>query len=413
MLTRPAVCVSPSIPTLNGIHGRSFTERQLALQDLFGPYFLKDVDLDFAKRNWIAWDEAGQTVQAAGVPASGDGDGIQFASFTRSDDAQAYERRSAQIDSFLKVCLLHGHLDLHDWAFIQHDAPRRAVGDGAYLEQRYRAFEQIFHEFRTLRSSKPSSSAPFGAFYRNNYERCLEEVSARQDQWQTTLEAWRAVADVLFPAQGAETAGASASTSRLLGRERNSIRIWQPFFSDGACASHLEELGFEKENIHHCEGENFFNVEIAPAGDKGHGTAKPKPFDLIWDNPPWTSLKMKRRILKKLLQFDKPFCVLVPTNFLQGSLLREFVGVDDVIGELKVSSSVADGCKGVTERVGNATAPRSERSRWQIILPTKVWALPVGRVETETLAPPRKPIGCKNLAWLCYKMNLDRDLYLI
>lgn len=415
MLTRPAGCsASPSIPNLSGILGRTFTERQRALHTLFGPYFLKDVDLDFAKRNWIAWDEAGKTVEASGVPASDDGDGIQFASFTRSDDAQACERRSAQIDSFLKVCLLHGQLDLHDWAFIQHDAPRRAVGDGAYLEQRYRAFEQIFHEFRTtLRSLNPSSSA-FGAFYRNNYERCLEEVSARQDQWQTTIEGWRAVADVLFPAQGAETAGASASKSRPLGRERNCIRIWQPFFSDGACASHLEALGFKKENIHHCEGENFFNAEIARAGDKGHGTAKPKPFDLIWDNPPWTSLKMKRRIMKKLLQFDKPFCVLVPTNFLQGSLLREFVGVDDVIEQLKVSSSsVADGCKGVTERAGDAMAPRSE-STWQIILPTKVWALPVGRVEKETLdAPPRKPVGCKNLAWLCYKMNLNRDLYLI
>ncbi|CAD7960848.1 unnamed protein product [Amoebophrya sp. A25] len=134
---------------------------------------------------------------------------------------------------------------------------------------------------------------------------------------------------------------------------------------------------------------------------------------------------MKKRILKKLRTLDVPFCLLVPTSMLQGPLLREIFdaeeGVDATTSEnSKDSKEIVETttsrevskelrqhwscCPGET----NALSSKNKRSLLQVLLPSKVLAYPIVDGKCK-----EKPVACKSLAWLCYKMNLPKDVYFI
>ncbi|CAD7956125.1 unnamed protein product [Amoebophrya sp. A120] len=453
-----------------------FHRQKNQLESLFGPFFLKEVDLDAVRAdgNWRSGAEvdlvenySSDAKTSVGTESEEKQDRESFqqfefpttspptafpsiAVFTNQQDEKAKDRRSAQIDCLLKACLLRGYLTVPDYFFIQYDCPRKVVGDGVFLEQRYRGFDLLFEKFlasshfagradaeasasllqldlkadyrdllregksdetdpddvtmaTTLDSSAGGddgtsarrrissprdrqqlhTASPFGVFYERHFESCLQLVSEQQDRWQTAFEAFQPLVDALYPGK----------------EQRKSVRVWQPFYSDGECKSHLERLGFQ--TVFHDREKDFFEVCSTAA------SWIEKSVDLILDNPPWTTLKMKKRILRAMVTLNKPFCLLTPTNFLQGPLLRSELGIFHGLGsEGKESSS---------------------RSTVQVLLPTKVPAIPVVNItssimhdrkkdkdqDVDVSATKRKVIQCKNLAWLCFRMNLPKDLYFI
>lgn len=159
---------------------------------------------------------------------------------------------------------------------------------------------------------------------------------------QTCAEAWAPVAEIL-------------KANGFLEK-----KVWQPFYYDGKCAEYVRELGFK--SVHHEPGEDFFVF------------AKNAKFlqqkcDFILDNPPYTNPETKQKVLKALLETEKPFCVLLPIAILHSAYLRENFDLGKV----------------------------------QTIMPRKVMVK-----KTNQDAVP-----FKLLVWLCYGMGLKRDLYLL
>ena len=64
-----------------------------------------------------------------------------------------------------------------------------------YLEQRFRAFQELFRVFAARvdlqqDGNKSPDALDFRALYDSEYTDCVARVSEAADQWQTTLEGW-------------------------------------------------------------------------------------------------------------------------------------------------------------------------------------------------------------------------------
>jgi hypothetical protein len=81
-------------------------------------------------------------------------------------------------------------------------------------------------------------------------------------------------------------------------------KIWEAFYGDGSSGKYLQELGFDV--IH--EERDFF-------------TSPPDEWDLIVSNPPFSK---SREVMKKLLEYDKPFILIMPSSKINTSYFREW-----------------------------------------------------------------------------------------
>jgi len=79
--------------------------------------------------------------------------------------------------------------------------------------------------------------------------------------------------------------------------------IWEPFYGDGMSGQYLRELGFTV--IH--DKEDFFE----------HNRG-----DIVISNPPYT---LKKEIIERLIELDKPFVLLMPVATLATSYVRELL----------------------------------------------------------------------------------------
>ena len=130
-------------------------------------------------------------------------------------------------------------------------------------------------------------------------------------------------------------------------------KIWEAFYGDGNSGNYLTELGFDV--IH--EARDFF-------------TEPPDKYDLIVSNPPFSQAK---EIMKKLLIYDKPFILIMPSSKINTSYFREWKD------------------KGL-----------------QIIIPRK-------RIHFTKLVDGKVPDKWKNACnfdcfYYCYKINLPKDI---
>jgi hypothetical protein len=102
------------------------------------------------------------------------------------------------------------------------------------------------------------------------------------DDYMTPKEAWEDIKDYI---------------------PKNKI-IWEPFYGDGNSGKYLRELGF---NVIH-EDIDFFE------NNKG---------DIIVTNPPFSK---KKEVLKRLMELDKPFIIIMPVSTLAYKYTRELIG---------------------------------------------------------------------------------------
>ena len=82
------------------------------------------------------------------------------------------------------------------------------------------------------------------------------------------------------------------------------VKVWEAFFGDGKSGTYLEELGFD--TIH--EERDFF-------------TEPPDEWDMIVSNPPFSKSK---EVMKKMLEYDKPFIMIMPSSKINTSYFREW-----------------------------------------------------------------------------------------
>ncbi|CAD7960847.1 unnamed protein product, partial [Amoebophrya sp. A25] len=243
--------------------------RIASIEETFGPHFLLEVDLEAVRR---CASSPNTTLEFQCVQDEHEG----ISQFTRADDNEARERRTARIDSFLKAFLLLQFLDVKDYFFILYDCPRRAVGEGMLLEQRYQAFELLFQcwcqkglsdigscdagsggeacdkrrsileeqevekDSNSVAQTTFLQSSPFGQFYASNFERCLEEVCVSADRWQTAFESWARVARIL-PNKDVHTVKEDEDNDDLT-RYANGTACSRHLtrYADGTACSHLD-----------------------------------------------------------------------------------------------------------------------------------------------------------------------------
>lgn len=129
--------------------------------------------------------------------------------------------------------------------------------------------------------------------------------------------------------------------------------IYEAFYGDGASGRYLEELGF---NVFH-EPIDFF-------------TEEPLHWDILVSNPPFSKSK---EIMHKLLEFDKPFILIMPSSKINTSYMREW-----------------------------------KDKHLQIIIPRK-------RIHFQKQVDGKTPENWKNACnfdcfYYCYKMNLPSDI---
>ena len=79
-------------------------------------------------------------------------------------------------------------------------------------------------------------------------------------------------------------------------------KIWEAFYGNGESGQYLTEMGFDV--IH--EERDFF-------------TQYPHDYDLIVSNPPFGQSKA---IMNKLLEFNKPFILIMPSSKINTSYVR-------------------------------------------------------------------------------------------
>ena len=135
-------------------------------------------------------------------------------------------------------------------------------------------------------------------------------------------------------------------------------KIWAPFVYDERAGERMKRAGFEK--VVHKRADFFARVRDKPFV---------RSLSAVVDNPPYTGKGMKERVLRALVDAEVPFCLLLPLGVLHGAMVRELLDEKEV----------------------------------QVIIPRKCYVFKVGGAE----------VPFKYLCWLCYRMNLDKDLYLI
>lgn len=125
--------------------------------------------------------------------------------------------------------------------------------------------------------------------------------------------------------------------------------IWEAFYGDGQSGQILRDLGFR---VYH-ENEDFFQ------NNRG---------DIVVSNPPYT---IKKEIMKRLVELDKPFVLLMPVATMATTYVRELL-----------------------------------KEHLQIIVPRRriqFHKLVNGELQTEN----KCNFDCY---YFCYKMNLPRDI---
>ena len=127
-------------------------------------------------------------------------------------------------------------------------------------------------------------------------------------------------------------------------------KIWAPFYCSGKQKEYFKELGFDI--IH--EDEDFFE------NNKG---------EIVIDNPPFS---LKKEILTRLKELDKPFILIIPTCLLS---LKWFQSL--------FSNEI------------------------QMIIPTKRLTFKHFKNPKEGYTPPFGSF------YYCYKMNLEKDIIFI
>lgn len=135
-------------------------------------------------------------------------------------------------------------------------------------------------------------------------------------------------------------------------------KVWMPFYYDGDAGKRLKQSGFKKV-VH--KKQDFF--------ERVRDTVFVKSCACVVDNPPYTGKGMKERILKALKDAGVPFCLLLPLGVLHSAMVREILDAEHV----------------------------------QVIIPRKCYVMKKGGTE----------VPFRYLCWLCYRMRLERDLYLI
>lgn len=136
-------------------------------------------------------------------------------------------------------------------------------------------------------------------------------------------------------------------------------KIWAPFVYDELAGKRMMEAGFER--VVHKRADFFERVRDGPFV---------RTVSAVVDNPPYTGKGMKQKILRALVEADVPFCLLLPVGVLHGAFVRK------ILDERYV----------------------------QAIIPRKCFVFK---------SPGGAEIPFKYLCWLCYKMELERDLYFI
>jgi len=130
-------------------------------------------------------------------------------------------------------------------------------------------------------------------------------------------------------------------------------KIYEPFYSNGVAKNYLAKLGYN--NVIH-ENMNFFDNY-----DK-------YDYEIIISNPPYS---IKKNILKTLYNIDKPFVLIVPTAIISKLYMKTIFGKD--IDKL------------------------------QFIIPNR-------RIQFERLDGYNQKRTAFDTIFLCYKMNLQRDI---
>jgi len=132
--------------------------------------------------------------------------------------------------------------------------------------------------------------------------------------------------------------------------------ISMPFYGDGTCKQHLEDLGYTV--IH--QDEDFFEH------DRG---------DIVVDNPPF---EIKKKIIDKLVERNKPFMLIMPCSticYQYSKILKDNL---------------------------------------QIIIPKKrPKFIYLNKQTGETDPDWRSKSSAFDCLWLCYKMNLPQDIIFI
>jgi hypothetical protein len=90
--------------------------------------------------------------------------------------------------------------------------------------------------------------------------------------------------------------------------------IWEAFYGDGKSGEYLKELVF---NVIHND-EDFFE------NNKG---------DIVVSNPPYT---LKKEIVKRLVELDKPFILIMPCSTLVCSYIRDIDGIQILIPKKRI-----------------------------------------------------------------------------
>jgi hypothetical protein len=123
--------------------------------------------------------------------------------------------------------------------------------------------------------------------------------------------------------------------------------IYEPFYGDGSSGKYLTELAFKVE--HH--DIDFF---------------EPTPFDydIIITNPPYTS---KSRTFKRLRELDVPFMLLLPVSTISKGFTKKYF-LNDL----------------------------------QMVIPSKRIHFVRGGEQSKS--------SWFDVVWLCYKMNLEKDI---
>ena len=134
-------------------------------------------------------------------------------------------------------------------------------------------------------------------------------------------------------------------------------KVWMPFYYDGEAGKRLKATGFRRV-VH--KREDFFK--------RVNDRVFVNSVDVVVDNPPYTGKGMKERVLKALVEADVPFCLLLPLGVLHGAMVRETL----------------------------------DRRHVQCLIPRRCWVSKRGG-----------EVPFKYLVWLCYKLDLDRDLVLM